>query len=70
MLSQLYVRIVRISFGDVLTSLQASNWIFNFIVVMVTGPAFENISWKTYIGMRNSSSRNLRKLILHQFLRY
>ncbi|KAF5364248.1 hypothetical protein D9756_000737 [Leucocoprinus leucothites] len=27
----------------------ASNWTFNFIVVMVTGPAFENISWRTYI---------------------
>ncbi|KAJ8523514.1 hypothetical protein ONZ45_g39 [Pleurotus djamor] len=27
----------------------ASNWIFNFLVVMVTGPAFENISWRTYI---------------------
>lgn len=29
----------------------ASNWIFNFMVVMVTGPSFENISWGTYIGM-------------------
>ncbi len=28
----------------------ASNWIFNFMVVMVTGPAFSNISWRTYIG--------------------
>ncbi|KAF9075961.1 general substrate transporter [Rhodocollybia butyracea] len=27
----------------------ASNWTFNFCVVMVTGPAFQNISWKTYI---------------------
>ncbi|KAF8812325.1 general substrate transporter [Phlegmacium glaucopus] len=27
----------------------ASNWMFNFLVVMITGPAFENISWKTYI---------------------
>ncbi|EJC98736.1 general substrate transporter [Fomitiporia mediterranea MF3/22] len=27
----------------------ASNWIFNFMVVMVTGPSFENISWGTYI---------------------
>ncbi|THG95508.1 hypothetical protein EW026_g6161 [Hermanssonia centrifuga] len=27
----------------------ASNWIFNFMVVMVTGPAFSNISWRTYI---------------------
>ncbi|OCH90720.1 general substrate transporter [Obba rivulosa] len=27
----------------------ASNWIFNFVVVMVTGPAFNNISWGTYI---------------------
>lgn len=29
----------------------ASNWIFNFMVVMVTGPSFQNISWGTYIGM-------------------
>ena len=29
----------------------ASNWTFNFMVVMVTGPAFNNIGWKTYIGM-------------------
>ena len=28
----------------------ASNWIFNFMVVMVTGPSFNNISWRTYIG--------------------
>lgn len=28
----------------------ASNWTFNFMVVMVTGPSFENISWGTYIG--------------------
>ena len=28
----------------------ASNWTFNFMVVMVTGPAFNNISWRTYIG--------------------
>ncbi|KAA1466224.1 general substrate transporter [Dentipellis sp. KUC8613] len=27
----------------------ASNWIFNFMVVMVTGPSFQNISWRTYI---------------------
>ncbi|EGO01349.1 hypothetical protein SERLA73DRAFT_134717 [Serpula lacrymans var. lacrymans S7.3] len=27
----------------------ASNWIFNFVVVMVTGPSFNNISWRTYI---------------------
>ncbi|KDQ64884.1 hypothetical protein JAAARDRAFT_240916 [Jaapia argillacea MUCL 33604] len=27
----------------------ASNWIFNFMVVMVTGPSFQNISWGTYI---------------------
>ncbi|KAH7916337.1 general substrate transporter [Hygrophoropsis aurantiaca] len=27
----------------------ASNWIFNFMVVMVTGPSFSNISWGTYI---------------------
>ncbi|KAF8974186.1 general substrate transporter [Flammula alnicola] len=27
----------------------ASNWTFNFLVVMITGPAFENISWRTYI---------------------
>ncbi|KZT60338.1 general substrate transporter [Calocera cornea HHB12733] len=27
----------------------ASNWIFNFMVVMVTGPSFANISWRTYI---------------------
>jgi hypothetical protein len=27
----------------------ASNWTFNFVVVMVTGPSFSNISWKTYI---------------------
>ena len=28
----------------------ASNWIFNFVVVMVTGPAFNNIGWRTYVG--------------------
>lgn len=28
----------------------ASNWIFNFMVVMVTGPSFQNILWGTYIG--------------------
>ena len=28
----------------------ASNWIFNFMVVMVTGPSFNDISWRTYIG--------------------
>ncbi|KZP12128.1 general substrate transporter [Athelia psychrophila] len=27
----------------------ASNWIFNFVVVMVTGPSFSAISWRTYI---------------------
>ncbi|KAI0033759.1 general substrate transporter [Vararia minispora EC-137] len=27
----------------------ASNWIFNFVVVMVTGPSFQNINWGTYI---------------------
>ncbi|KAI9056542.1 general substrate transporter [Trametes sanguinea] len=27
----------------------ASNWMFNFMVVMVTGPSFNNISWGTYI---------------------
>ncbi|KIJ58852.1 hypothetical protein HYDPIDRAFT_33764 [Hydnomerulius pinastri MD-312] len=27
----------------------ASNWTFNFVVVMVTGPSFNNISWRTYI---------------------
>jgi len=27
----------------------ASNWVFNFMVVMVTGPSFNNISWRTYI---------------------
>ncbi|KAH7916658.1 general substrate transporter [Hygrophoropsis aurantiaca] len=27
----------------------ASNWTFNFVVVMVVGPSFNNISWKTYI---------------------
>ncbi|KAG1880212.1 general substrate transporter [Suillus subluteus] len=27
----------------------SSNWIFNFVVVMVTGPSFNNISWGTYI---------------------
>ncbi|KAH9943310.1 general substrate transporter [Epithele typhae] len=27
----------------------ASNWTFNFMVVMVTGPSFTNISWGTYI---------------------
>ncbi|EGO26988.1 hypothetical protein SERLADRAFT_436811 [Serpula lacrymans var. lacrymans S7.9] len=28
----------------------ASNWTFNFIIIMVTGPAFQNIGWKTYIA--------------------
>lgn len=28
----------------------ASNWIFNFVVVMVTSPSFNNIGWRTYIG--------------------
>ncbi|THU93674.1 general substrate transporter [Dendrothele bispora CBS 962.96] len=27
----------------------ASNWTFNFLVVMITGPSFNNISWGTYI---------------------
>ncbi|KAL1709202.1 general substrate transporter [Schizophyllum commune] len=27
----------------------ASNWSFNFMVVMVTGPSFQNIDWGTYI---------------------
>ncbi|THG95507.1 hypothetical protein EW026_g6162 [Hermanssonia centrifuga] len=27
----------------------ASNWTFNFVVVMVTGPSFSNINWGTYI---------------------
>ncbi|KAH8118587.1 general substrate transporter [Phellopilus nigrolimitatus] len=27
----------------------ASNWIFNFMVVMVTSPSFQNIDWGTYI---------------------
>ncbi|KAG8220378.1 general substrate transporter [Butyriboletus roseoflavus] len=27
----------------------ASNWTFNFVVVMVVGPSFKNISWRTYI---------------------
>ncbi|KAI0069118.1 general substrate transporter [Artomyces pyxidatus] len=27
----------------------ASNWTFNFMVVMVTGPSFQNINWGTYI---------------------
>jgi sugar porter (SP) family MFS transporter len=27
----------------------ASNWTFNFVVVMLVGPAFNNISWRTYI---------------------
>ncbi|KAL0066290.1 hypothetical protein AAF712_006721 [Marasmius tenuissimus] len=27
----------------------ASNWTFNFMVVMITGPAFENIDYGTYI---------------------
>ncbi|KAK0491097.1 general substrate transporter [Armillaria novae-zelandiae] len=27
----------------------ASNWIFNFLVVMIVGPSFENINWGTYI---------------------
>ena len=33
----------------------ASNWTFNFMVVMVTGPSFNNISWGTYIGMSGAS---------------
>ncbi|KAK0468428.1 general substrate transporter [Desarmillaria tabescens] len=27
----------------------ASNWIFNFLVVMIVGPSFENINWGTYV---------------------
>jgi len=27
----------------------ASNWTFNFVVVILVGPAFNNISWRTYI---------------------
>lgn len=27
----------------------SSNWIFNFMVVMITPVAFENIGYKTYI---------------------
>jgi predicted MFS family arabinose efflux permease len=27
----------------------ASNWLFNFFVVMVTGPMFEQITWGTYV---------------------
>jgi len=27
----------------------ASNWTFNFVVVMVTSPSFANITWRTYI---------------------
>lgn len=27
----------------------ASNWIFNFVVVMVTGPSFNSIGWRTYV---------------------
>ncbi|KIK33073.1 hypothetical protein CY34DRAFT_813852 [Suillus luteus UH-Slu-Lm8-n1] len=27
----------------------ASNWTFNFVVVMVVGPSFNGISWRTYI---------------------
>ncbi|KAG2153504.1 general substrate transporter [Suillus bovinus] len=27
----------------------ASNWTFNFVVVMVVGPAFNTISWRTYL---------------------
>ncbi|KAF5393647.1 hypothetical protein D9757_000134 [Collybiopsis confluens] len=27
----------------------ASNWTFNFLVVMITPPSFQNISWRTYI---------------------
>jgi hypothetical protein len=26
----------------------ASNWLWNFFVVMVTGPMFQNIGWGTY----------------------
>jgi len=31
-----------------------ANWIFNFMVVMVTPPAFANIKYKTYIGKHPS----------------
>ncbi|RDB22798.1 Sugar transporter STL1 [Hypsizygus marmoreus] len=27
----------------------ASNWTWNFLVVMITGPSFQNIEWRTYI---------------------
>ncbi|KAF9469079.1 general substrate transporter [Collybia nuda] len=27
----------------------ASNWMWNFLVVMITGPSFANIQWRTYI---------------------
>ncbi|KAF8076264.1 general substrate transporter [Lyophyllum atratum] len=27
----------------------ASNWTWNFLVVMITGPSFQNIQWRTYI---------------------
>ncbi|KAH0839346.1 general substrate transporter [Lanmaoa asiatica] len=27
----------------------ASNWTFNFVVVMIVGPSFNDISWRTYI---------------------
>jgi len=33
--------------GTALSS--ASNWIFNFVVVMITPPAIQNVGWRTYI---------------------
>ncbi|KAF9006496.1 general substrate transporter [Cyathus striatus] len=37
----------------------ASNWIFNFLVVMVTGPSFESISWRTYIETKGRSLEDM-----------
>jgi hypothetical protein len=30
-------------------SIPSGNWIFNFMVVMITPVAFANIQWKTYV---------------------
>lgn len=38
-----------------LTEAQASNWTWNFLVVMITGPSFANIQWRTYIGTPSCS---------------
>lgn len=38
-----------------LTEVQASNWMWNFLVVMITGPSFANIQWRTYIGTPSCS---------------